>query len=87
MTRIEYRAVIKFLTLEGNAPIDIHQRLVIIYGDSAPSYATVKNWVGETRRGRVQLQDGTKSGRLVEVTTKKNVDKVRKILEDRRITL
>ena len=42
MDRIEYRAVIKFLTLEGNAPMDIHQRLVNVYDDSAPSYAIWK---------------------------------------------
>ena len=61
---------------------------VNVYGDSAPSYATVKNWAGETRRGRVRLQDEPRPGRPIEVTTEKKVDKVRKMLEeDRRITV
>ena len=73
MGRIEYRAVIK-LPLERNVPMHIHQRLVIIYGHSAP-YATVKNWAGETRRDRVHLQDEPISGRPVELTRDKKSGK------------
>jgi hypothetical protein len=37
MFKIEYRAVIKFLTKEGESPAEIKQRLDAVYGESSPS--------------------------------------------------
>jgi len=42
---IETRAVIKFFFLQGKAPKKIHAILKETWGEHAPSYATVKNWV------------------------------------------
>jgi len=42
MSKVEYRAVIKFLTKEGLAPAAIKQRLDGVYGEASPSYSTVK---------------------------------------------
>jgi hypothetical protein len=47
MFKIEYRAVIKFLTKEGKNPSEIKQRLDAVYGESFPSYSTVKEWAKE----------------------------------------
>jgi hypothetical protein len=44
MFKIEYSAVIKFLTKEGKHPAEIKQRLVAVYEESSPSYSTVKEW-------------------------------------------
>jgi hypothetical protein len=42
MFKLEYRAVIKFLTKEGESPAEIKRRLDAVYGESSPSYSTVK---------------------------------------------
>jgi hypothetical protein len=43
MFKIEYRTVIKFLTKEGKSPAEIKKRLDVVYGESSPSYSTVKD--------------------------------------------
>jgi len=48
---IETRAVIKFFFLQGTAPKEIHAILTETLGEHAPSYATVKNWVAQSKRG------------------------------------
>ncbi|KAK8397763.1 hypothetical protein O3P69_004514 [Scylla paramamosain] len=41
MDKIEYRAVIEFLTKDGKNTKEIHNKLVVVYNDTAPSCATV----------------------------------------------
>jgi len=41
ISRYEYRAALKFLTLEKQPANNIYERLVNVYADNAPSYATV----------------------------------------------
>ena len=49
---MEMRAVIKFFFfLQGKAPKEIHAILTETLGEHAPSYATVKNWVAQFKRG------------------------------------
>jgi hypothetical protein len=48
----ETRAVIKFFfPLQGKAPKKIHAILIETLGEHVPSYATVKNWVAQFKRG------------------------------------
>ena len=58
-SKVEYRAVIRYLYLEGKTGKEIHRELADVYGSSAPSYAQVKFWVGEFKRGRTSLEDAT----------------------------
>ena len=41
----------------------IHQRLVAVYGDSAPNYCTVARWFNEFNCGHQSLEDDFRSGR------------------------
>jgi hypothetical protein len=43
MDKTEYRAVIKFLVKEGLTPDEIDSKFIKVYGDSSPSFSTVKN--------------------------------------------
>jgi hypothetical protein len=42
MDKIEYRAVMKFSVKEDLTPNKIHSKFVKVYGDSSPSFSTVK---------------------------------------------
>ena len=62
-SKVEYRAVIRYLYLKGKTGQEIHCELTNVYGSFAPSYAQVKFWVREFKRGRTSLEDETRSGR------------------------
>ena len=88
MDRVEYRAVIRFLLLEGKNATNIHKRLSNVYGKSSPSYWNVASWVSEFKRGRKDLNDEPRPGRLVSQSTAENVDKVHQlVLENRKISI
>jgi len=51
-SNIDTRAVIKvFFFLQGKVPKEIHAILTETLGEHGPSYATVKNWVAQFKRG------------------------------------
>jgi len=82
---IETRAVIKFIFLQGKAPKEIHPILTQTLREHAPSYATVKNWVAQFKRGDFSTCDAPRPGRLKTVTTSEIIDKIHElILEYRR---
>ena len=82
----EYRAVIRYLYLKGKTGKEIHGELAEVYGSSAPSYARVKFWVGEFKRGRTSLEDEARSGRPLDATDEEMCKKVRDLVySDRRI--
>ena len=41
----------KFVILEKQSANNFHERLINVYGDSAPLYATIIRWVAESERG------------------------------------
>ena len=56
-------------------------------GEHAPSYATVKNWMGQFKRGDFSTCDAPRPGRPKRVTTPEIIDQIHElILEDRRIS-
>ena len=59
---IEMRADIKFFLLQGKALKDIHAILKEALGEHAPSYATVKNWVAQFKRGDFSTCDAPGPG-------------------------
>jgi transposase len=57
MDKIEYRAVIKFFVKEGLTPKEIHSKFIKVYGDSSPSFSTIKKWAAKFKHGRTNLED------------------------------
>ena len=85
-SKVEYRAVIRYLYLKGKTSKEIHDELADVYGSSAPSYSQVKFWVGEFKRGRTSLEDKARSGRPLDATDEEMCKKVRDLVySDRRI--
>ena len=85
-SEVEYCAVIRYLHLKGKTGKEIHGELANVYGSSAPSYAQVKFWVGEFKRGRKSSEDEARSGRPLDATEKEKCKKVRDLVySDRRI--
>ena len=85
-SKVAYRAVIRYLYLKDKTGKEIHGELADVNGSSAPSYAQVKFWVGEFKRGRTFLDDETRSGRPLDATDEEMCKKVRDLVySDRRI--
>ena len=85
-SKVEYRAVIRYLYFKGKTGQEIHCELTNVYGSSAPSYAQVKFRVGEFKRSRTSSEDETRSGRPSDSTNEEMCNKVQDLVSsDRRI--
>ena len=85
-SKVEYRAVIRYLYLKGKTGKEIQDELADVYRSSAPSYAQVKFWAGEFKRDKTSLEVEARSGRPLEVTDEEMCKKVRDLVNcDRRI--
>ena len=85
-SKVEYRATIRYLYFKSKTGKKIHGELADVYGSSAPSYAQVKFWVGEFKRGRTFLKVGAGSGRPLDATDEEKCKKDRDpVYSDRRI--
>jgi histone-lysine N-methyltransferase SETMAR len=82
--KIEHRAVIKFFVKEGLTPNEIHSKFIKVYGDSSPSFSTVKKWAAEFKRGRTSLEDDPREGRPKSATTPEIIEQVYDLLLDDR---
>ena len=58
----------RYLYLKGKTGKYIHGELADVYESSAPTYAQVKLWVGEFKRGRTSWEDEARSGRPLDAT-------------------
>jgi len=77
----------QFLSLQGKAPKELHAILIETFGEHAPSYATVKNWVAQFKRGDFSACDAPRRGQRKTVTTPEIIDQIHELtLEDRRIS-
>jgi len=74
-----------FISLQGKALKEIHAILTETLGEHAPSYATVKNWVAQFKRGDFSTYDAPRPERPKIVTTPEIIDQIQElILEDRK---
>jgi histone-lysine N-methyltransferase SETMAR len=86
MDKIEYHAVIKFFVKEGVMSKEIHSKFIKVYGESSPSFSTIKKWAAEFKRGRTSLEDDPRGGRPKTATTPKIIEQVHNmVLDDRRM--
>jgi transposase len=74
MDKSEYCTVTKFVLKESLTPNKIHSKFIKVYGDSSPSFSTIKKWAAEFKRGRTSLEDGPREGRP-KSATKKSLNK------------
>jgi len=66
--------------LQGKAPKEIHAILKEILGGHAPSYAIVKNWVAQFKRGDFPTCDAPRPGRHKRLTTPEIIDKIHELI-------
>ena len=68
-------------------PKEIHAILTDTLGEHAPSYATIKNWVAQVKRGEFSTCDAPRPGRPKTMTTQKITDESHELtFEYRRIS-
>jgi len=82
MDKIEYRVVIKFFVKEGLMPNEIHSKFIKVYGDSSPSFSTIKKWAAEFKCGRTSLEDNPREGRPKSATTPEIIGQVHDMVLD-----
>jgi len=86
MDKIEHRPVKNGFVKEGLTPHEIHSKFINVYGDSSPSFSTIKKWAAEFKRGRTSLEDDPREGRPKSTTTPEIIEQVHDmVLDDRRI--
>jgi histone-lysine N-methyltransferase SETMAR len=84
MDKIEYRAVTKFFVKESLTPNEIYLKFIKVYGDSSPSFLTIKKWAAEFKRGRTSLEDDPREGRPKSAPTPEIIEQVHNmVLDDR----
>jgi len=82
MDKIEYRVVIKFFVKEGLTPNEIHSKFIKVYGDSSPSFSTIKKWAAEFKHGRTSLEDDSREGRPKSTTPPEIIEQVHDMILD-----
>ena len=76
-----------YIFLQGKGPKEIHAILTEILGEHAQSFATVKNWVAQFKRGDFSTCVAPRPGRTKTVTTSDIIDQIHElILKDQRIS-
>jgi hypothetical protein len=82
MDKIEYCEVINFFVKEGLTPNEIHSKFIKVYGDSSPSFSTIKKWAAKFKSGHTSLEDGPGEKKKKSAIIEQVHDMV---LDDRRI--
>ena len=77
---IETQAFIKYFFLQGKAPKEIHAILIETLGEHAPSYATVKNWAPQFKRGDFSTCDAPHPRWPKTVTNPEIIDKINTLI-------
>jgi transposase len=77
---------LKFFVKKDLTPNEIHSKLIKVYGDSSPSFSTIKKWAAKFKRGRTSLENDPRKGCPKSATTPEIIEQVHDmILDDRRL--
>jgi transposase len=82
MVKIEYHMIIIFFVKEGLTPNEIHSKFAKVYGDSSPSFSTIKKWAGEFKHGRTSLEVDSREGHPKSATTPEIIEQVHDMILD-----
>jgi len=55
-------------------PNGIHSKFIKVYGDSSPSFSTIKKWAAKFKRGCTSLEDDPHEGRPKSATTSEIIE-------------
>lgn len=88
MDKSWHRSTNKYLHKKGFPPKEIHVVMNAILEDDVSTLSTVKIWAADFKKTKENLEDYTRSGSLVTVTTEENIARLHHIRMDvRRLTL
>jgi transposase len=82
MDKTEYHMVIKVFVKEGLTPIEIHSKFIKVYGDSSPSFSTIKKWAAQFKLGCTSLEDDSHEGCPKSATTPEIIEQVHDMVLD-----
>jgi transposase len=82
MDNIEYHAVIKLFVKEVLMPNEMHSKFIKAYGNSSPSFSTIKKWAAEFKCGHSSLEDDSSEGRPKSATTPEIIEQVHDMVLD-----
>ena len=87
-TKLEVRAVVRFLHSLGKPGAEIHRQIAETYGEGAMSRSRVYQWCGWFEEGRTSLEDEPKSGRPKTSKNEENTTRVDELIKgDRRMKI
>jgi transposase len=55
-------------------PNGIHSKFIKVYGDSSPSFSTIKKWAAKFKRGCTSLEDDPHEARPKSATTSEIIE-------------
>ena len=82
MDKIEHRPVKNGFVKEGLTPHEIYLKFIQVYGDSSPSFSTIKKWATEFKRGRTSLEDDPCEAHPKSATTPEIIEQVHDMVLD-----
>jgi histone-lysine N-methyltransferase SETMAR len=86
MDKIEYGVILKFFVKEGLTPNKIYSKFIKFYGDSSPSFSTIKKWAAEFKLGCTSHEVDPREERPKNATTPEIIEQVHDVvLDDRRM--
>ena len=88
MDKYEFRVLMKHYFMKGKNTTETKASLDKHYGESAPSYSTIKNWFSDFKRSRTCTKDECRSGRPNEGASEENTTLIHQmIMEDRKVNI
>ncbi len=63
-SNLKHHSIIRFLTMENMSAVEIHRRLVNVYGNCVMNVQNVRKWRRDFLKGQVDVYDTLQSSRL-----------------------